>query len=110
MGRRPTFHSGDGMIAFREVCMFKVITEDKFEDRFEKGISLCKSEETDEYFYLTESGFKKSRTAKRSCEGERLDVDLLSKINGLPWNPTDTRGSDQGNLRPTKNGEDFSGR
>ena len=60
------------------------------------------SEETDEYFYLTESGFKKSRTAKRPCERERLDVDSMSKIKGLPWNPTGTRGSDQGNLRPTK--------
>ena len=73
-----------GMIAFGEVGMFNVITEDKFEDRFEKGISIGKSEETDEYFYLTESGFKKSRTAKRPCEGERLNVDLLSKIQGLP--------------------------
>ena len=88
--------------------MFKVITEDKFENRWENGVSIRKSEENDDYFDLTESGFKKSRTAKRPCEGQRLDVDLLSKIKGLPWNPTGTRGSDQGNLGPKKNGKDFT--
>ena len=88
--------------------MFKVIAEDKFANRWEKGVSIGKSDGTDEHFYLTESGFKKSRTAKRPCEGEPLVVDLMSKIKGLPWNPTGTRGFDQGSLLPTKTGKDFT--
>ena len=68
------------MIAFGDVGVFEVITDDKFEDRWEKEISIGKSEETDAFFYLTEAGFKKSRTGKRPSEGERLDVAILAKI------------------------------
>ena len=79
----------------------KIITEDKFQDRWEKGVSIGKSEETDEHFYLTESGFRKSRTAKKVPPSEQFDEVLLSKIKGLPWNPSGTRGSDVGGQTPS---------
>ena len=81
------------MIPFGEVGMFKVITDDKYEDRWEKGIFVGKSEETDEFFYLTEAGFKKSRSCKRPCESERFDVALLAKVKGTPMDPTGTSNS-----------------
>ena len=70
------------VIPFGEAGLFKLITEDNFQDRWEKGIAIGRSEETDERFYLTEAGFKKARAAKRPPLAERFK-DLLTKVKGL---------------------------
>ena len=95
-------------IQFGKVALFKVITEDKFQDRWEKGVSLGKSLQTDEHIYLTDSGMKYSRAVKQVPPSEQYDELLLSRVKGLPWDPTGVRGFDVGNHRPLRLGKDFT--
>ena len=44
------------VLPFGEIAQFRKITDDKFESRWVKGVWIGKSEETDEHFFLTESG------------------------------------------------------
>ena len=81
--RRGKEYNGQ-VIPFGIVALFKVITEDKFQDRWEKGVSVGKSPENDEHLYLTESGLRRSRTAKPTIPSEQYDEALLSKVRGLP--------------------------
>ena len=84
------------LLPFGEIGMFKVITDDKYENRWEKGVFVGKCPESDEFYYLTESGVGRSRDGKRIVEAERYDVAMLAKVKGTPWDPKGTS-SDVGN-------------
>ena len=46
------------VIPVGEIAHFKVLTDDKFEDRWVKGVWIGRSEETDEHFFSIETGWE----------------------------------------------------
>ena len=75
-------------VNFGERCQFRILTDDKYEDRWLPGVFVGKQIETDEFIALTEKGVMLSRSCKRyASKVDAYDLDYLSKIKGLPWAP-----------------------
>ena len=75
-------------ISFGEKAQFRILTDDKYEDRWVPGVFVGKQVETDEFIALTEKGVMLSRSCKRyASKVDAYDLDYLSKIKGLPWAP-----------------------
>ena len=92
------------VIPFGERAQFRIFTDDKYEDRWIPGVFVGKMIETDEFILLTERGISKSRSVKRYADNsDRYDLDFLSKVRGLPWNPSG--GELDGSVQ--KGGKDF---
>ena len=68
--------------------MFRILTDDKYEDRWTKGVFVGKLLETDECIFLTSAGVGKSRTLKRLEPNLQYDLGFLNSCKGSPWNPT----------------------
>ena len=49
---------------FGERVQLKILTDDKYEDRWVPGVFVGKMTETDEFILLTDQGVRKSRTIK----------------------------------------------
>jgi len=67
--------------------MFKVVTDDKYDDRWLRGLFVGKLDQTDEAILLTPSGVAKARGIRRLEESERFKLSFLNSCKGLPWNP-----------------------
>ena len=75
-------------VNFGERCQFRILTDDKYEDRWQPGVFVGKKVETDEFIALTEKGVISSRSCKRyASKVDAYDLDYLSAIKGLPWAP-----------------------
>ena len=76
-------------VPFGERAQFRILTDDKYEDRWIPGVYVGEVIETDEFIMLTHQGVKKSRSIKRYADhSDRYNLDFLANIKGLPWNPT----------------------
>ena len=73
-------------IPFGERAQFKVLTDDKYEDRWVPGVYVGKLVETDEFIFLTDLGVGKSRTVKQYAnDADKYNLSFLSTAKGLPW-------------------------
>jgi len=78
------------IVDFGENVMFKVVTDDKYDDRWLRGLFVGKLDQTDEAILLTPSGVAKARGIRRLEESERFKLSFLNSCKGLPWNPKAT--------------------
>merc|ERR1712086_355307 len=91
-GKKPYFsmrgrnYSGP-VIDFSENGMFKDNTDDKYDDRWLRGLFVGKLDQTDEAILLTPSGVAKARGIRRLEDSERFKLSFLNSCKGLPWNP-----------------------
>ena len=67
--------------------MYKVITEDKLDDRWRRGVFVGKVDQTDEFVMVTPDGVKKSRSIRREIKPNKFDPKFLATCKGLPWAP-----------------------
>merc|ERR1712086_426135 len=94
-GKTPYFsmrgrnYSGP-IVYFGENVMFKVVADDKYDDRWLGGLFVGKLDQTDEAILLTPSGVAKARGIRRLEESERFKLTFLNSCKGLPWNPKAT--------------------
>ena len=70
---------------FAEKVLYKVMTEDKYEPRWEEGMFVGKIDQTDELILLTTDGVQKSRSYKPLEKIQKFDSIFLSQVKGLPW-------------------------
>ena len=75
------------VVPFGECCLFKRGPDDKYQDRWEKGVMVGKSDQTDEFILLTAIGACKSRSVRRLEEKDQYDKEFMEKCVGSPWNP-----------------------
>lgn len=77
------------VVEFGEVCKFHVEgrKHEKAEQRWETGVFVGKSEESDQFLYLTPRGMRTARTAQRLPEEDRWERKTLDECRGSPWNP-----------------------
>ena len=75
------------VVPFGECFLFKGAPDDKYQDRWEKGVMVGKSDQTDEFILLTASGACKSRSVRRLEEKDQYDKEFMEKCVGSPWNP-----------------------
>ena len=68
--------------------MFRVLSDNKYEDKWIKGVLVGKMLETDEAIFLTPFDAAKSRTLKRLEPPLQYDHDFLNSCKGAPWNLT----------------------
>ena len=67
--------------------LFKVVTDDKYDDRWTRGVFVGKLDQTDEAILLTPASVAKARGIKRLEEGEKFKFSFLNSCKGLPRNP-----------------------
>jgi len=70
-----------------EKVLFKVLSEDKFQERWSDGIYVGRIDQTDEVIVATPDGITRSRSLKRLEPDKQHDLDFLNKCKGAPWNP-----------------------
>ena len=91
-------------LPFGERTQFRILTDDKYEDRWTPGVYASRLVETDEFILLTDKGILKSRSVKRYADhSDRYNLEFLANIKGLPRNPTG--GELDGSVQ--KSGKDF---
>ena len=76
-----------GLAIFGECVLFKVLTDDKMEERWRPGVSVGKDDQTDEFVLVTPDGVRKSRSIERQIAETKIDVKFLDQYKGLPWSP-----------------------
>ena len=77
------------VVPFLERCMMQVYgEEDKSAERWTPGIFVGKSEETDEFFFLTPDGFARSSGLRRINAEDAINLTYLNSCRGTPWNPS----------------------
>ena len=57
----------------------------KADNRFQKGIFVGKTYETNEYLFVTENGVYHSRAVKRLPPDQQVDIEMLTLGKGVPW-------------------------
>ena len=82
------------VIPFGECAMFRILSDDKFEDRWIKGVFVGKLLETDEAIFINSVGVGQSRTIKRLEPSLQYDLGFLNSCK-------DPHGTQQVNLNTT---------
>lgn len=60
---------------------------EKADARWEPGIFVGKSEESDQFLYLTPRGMRTARSVQRLPEKDRWNREAFDAARGTPWNP-----------------------
>ena len=76
-----------GVVPFGECILFKVAPDDKYEDRWGKGVVVGRSDQTDEFIVLIPECACKSRSVRRLEAKDQYEKEFLEKCVGSPWNP-----------------------
>ena len=75
------------IVPFGECILFKVAPDDKYEDRWGKGVMVGKADQTDEFIVLTPAGACKSRSVRRLEDKDQYDKEFMASCVGSPWKP-----------------------
>ena len=60
---------------------------DKLDAKWQPGVWVGKTDESDEHTLLTPTGVQKARSVHRKPEAEKWDPAFFGQAKGSPWNP-----------------------
>ena len=81
-----------GLAIYGECVMYKVITEDKLDDRWRRGVFVGKVDQTDEFVMVTPDGVKKSRSIRREIKPHKFDPQIPRDLQRTTLGPSRASG------------------
>ena len=88
---------------FGETVLYRIVTQRRLEQRWEKGVFLGIREATQERIIGTAKGIFVTQSLRRLPEEEQWDATLAFAVTGVPWKPNErTRPAEQAEGAPPR--------